>query len=351
MSGAARVIRQALSDPRALCRALELDKGSKRQSAGLSILCPVHAERTPSCSVTRGDGGTVRVRCFGCDFTGDALTLIAVARGLDLRRGFREVLAEGARLAGLHHVLAGVDDAGSSTNRGVTTTIITGAGVGCEAVPRRVPERTYPPAAELAALWRDSGPVADDPGGSGAMVARRIDPLEVDAHGLLRCFSSAIARDRLPRWASYQRQTWRDTGHRLLCKVYDHEGVWRSVRAWRIGDGSAPKRLPPAGHRAAGLVLANHFGVRLLRGEAAPSRIVIVEGEPDHVVRSIVSADLPVIGVLSGSWHQGFAARIPWGAEVVVRTHNDSAGDRYASQIMATIRDRARVWRVQPEVA
>ncbi|HEX2873568.1 MAG TPA: CHC2 zinc finger domain-containing protein [Polyangiaceae bacterium] len=343
MNDLAREIRQALSDPRALCHALELDKGAKRQTAGLTILCPVHAERTPSCSVTRGDGGTVRVRCFGCDFTGDALTLIAVVRGIDVRSRFREVLAEGARLGGLHHVLAELESGSSPpADRPVV------APTRQQEAPRE-PERTYPPREELAALWAASGPVANDPGASGALVSRRIDPLDVDAQGLLRCFAQGIAHDRLPRWAAYQGQTWRDTGHRMLAKVFDQDGVWRSVRAWRVGDGSSPKRLPPAGHKAAGLVLANYLGARLLRGEPAPKRIVIVEGEPDHLVRSIASPDLPVIGVLSGSWHPGYAERIPWGAEVVIRTHNDQAGDRYAEQIITTIRQRARVWRSQPE--
>src|SRR4051812_4029398 len=106
MSDLAQEVRAALSDPRTLCHALEIDKGARRQTAGLTVLCPVHAERTPSCSVTRGEGGSVRVRCFGCEFTGDALTLISVVRGLNLRGQFREVLAEGARIGGLYHVLA-----------------------------------------------------------------------------------------------------------------------------------------------------------------------------------------------------------------------------------------------------
>ncbi|MES1188661.1 MAG: CHC2 zinc finger domain-containing protein [Myxococcales bacterium] len=342
MSDLAREVRQALSDPRALCRALELDKGAKRQTAGLTVLCPVHAERTPSCSVTRGDGGTVRVRCFGCDFTGDALTLIAVVRGFDVRSRFREVLAEGARLAGLHHVLAELESGSPLAERHAPSPHH-------QVEAPREPERTYPPSDELAALWAACGPVADDPEASGALVVRRIDPLDVDARGLLRCFGTSIAHDRLPRWASYQGQTWRDTGHRMLAKVYDAAGIWRSVRAWRLGDGSSPKRLPPAGHKAAGLVMANLVALRLLRGQPAPKQIVIVEGEPDHLVRSIASPDLPVIGVLSGSWHAGYAERIPWGAEVVIRTHNDQAGDRYAEQIIATMRQRARVWRSQPE--
>lgn len=340
MSDLAHEVRAALSDPRALCRALELDKGAKRQTAGLTVLCPVHAERTPSCSVTRGDGGSVRVRCFGCEFTGDALTLIAVARGLNLRSQFREVLAEGARIGGLHHVLTEIENGRPDPDRRA-------AAPRARQSPPPAPERTYPPAGEIEALWGDSGPVAADPDGSGAMVARRIDPLDVDALGLLRCFRVDIAGNKLPRWAAYQGQTWRDTGHRMLVKVYDADGVWRSVRGWRVGGGATPKRLPPAGHKAAGLVLANHFGLKLLRAQPAPKKIVIVEGEPDFLVRSIANPELPVIGVLSGAWHAGFAERVPWGAEVVIRTHNDDAGDKYAAQIMATIRDRARVWRVQ----
>ena len=65
------------------------------------IRCPWHDEKTPSCSVTRGNDGTVRARCFGCGATGDAFTLVAQVYGLDARHRFLEVLDAAADLAGL----------------------------------------------------------------------------------------------------------------------------------------------------------------------------------------------------------------------------------------------------------
>lgn len=333
-------IRAALRNPMALCGALDLLAGAKKQTNGVIVRCPVHKDTNASCSVRVADGGWLAAKCHACDWSGDALTLIAVVKGLDLKSDFAAVLLEGAKLAGLHHVIQELETGEVAQDR--------------PNVPRQqaasepdAPERPYPASAELEALWRDSGPVADDPDASGALVMRRIDPLDVDRLGLAVCFRQGIAADRLPRWASYQGQTWRDTGHRMLVRAYDSDGEWRSVRAWRLGDGSSPKRLPPGGHKAAGLVLANRLGVALLRGERVGRKILIVEGEPDHLVRSIVNPGLPVIGILSGSWHAGFAERVPLGAEVVIRTHADAAGDRYADQILETIRDRAQVFRLQ----
>lgn len=94
-------IRRALKHPGQLCAALGVDRGGRRQASGLTILCPFHEEQTPSCSVTLGSDGTVRIHCFGCQASGDALTLVAAARGLDLSTQFARVLEEAASLAGL----------------------------------------------------------------------------------------------------------------------------------------------------------------------------------------------------------------------------------------------------------
>jgi hypothetical protein len=62
-------LRRELSDPPALCAALGLGVHPRdriRQSKGLTVRCPRHGG--VSCSVTRAPDGTVRVKCFGCDF-------------------------------------------------------------------------------------------------------------------------------------------------------------------------------------------------------------------------------------------------------------------------------------------
>lgn len=50
-----------------------------------------------------------------------------------------------------------------------------------------------------------------------------------------------------------------------------------------------------------------------------------------------------VLGVLSGSWSQEVAARIPSGCRVIIRTHNDSAGQKYCREIAESLCDRCHV--------
>ncbi len=100
----ARDVRDALCDPRGLCDALGLLDGPRswsRQARGVLVRCPWHEERTPSCSVFVGGDGTVAVKCHGCGASGDALSLVAAVRGLDLRADFGAVLEECAYLAGV----------------------------------------------------------------------------------------------------------------------------------------------------------------------------------------------------------------------------------------------------------
>ena len=94
-------VRSTLSDPLRVCEALGLTEGAKREASGLLVRCPAHGEKNPSCSVTRGPDGTIRVRCFACDFSGDLFTLVAAVRSLDPRRDFPAVLTYAAELAGI----------------------------------------------------------------------------------------------------------------------------------------------------------------------------------------------------------------------------------------------------------
>lgn len=180
------------------------------------------------------------------------------------------------------------------------------------------------------------------------LTRRAIDPRVVDTHELARAITQYTDH---PVWARYrgdadEARRWVDTGHSVILPVYDHDAKMRSVRAWRIVRGDdAPKRLPPAGCKATGLVLANGLALRMLRGETGPCRVVIVEGEPDYL--SVATRwHVAVIGVLSGSWSEDFAGRLPFGVSVVIRTHCDKAGDRYADTVTKTIVGRGEVRRL-----
>jgi hypothetical protein len=313
-------IRRTLTDPRRLCDRLGLGKDAQRQAGnGILVRCPAHEERTPSCSVTNGPDGTIRCRCFACGWTGDALTLVAAVHGLDVRSGFRDVLIEAAAIAGL---AAAVDEL-------------------------RGDKPYYPPAQDVETLWRATGPASDDPDSAAHLSGRGIDPSNASRLGLVRalCLKTGLWC-QLPQWARYRGDWWPAHGFRLVIPVYDVTGTMRSVRAWRVTDGEGPKRLPPSGHRATGLVLANERARQILSGETrAPARVVLVEGEPDMVSVSLRWPWLPVLGVYSGSWTDEIAARIPFGSELIVRTHHDEAGDRYADEIVKSTKARAVVRR------
>lgn len=331
MNDHAADVRRALADPVSLCERLHLTDGAKRAGSELLIRCPVHAERNPSCSVRRGADGTVSVRCYACDWRGDALTLVAHMRGLDLQRDFTEVLAEAAELGGLLSLAADLR-AGKPRPE-----------YDPPPPPKPMPERPYPPADEVEQLWAGAGTCQDDRAVSAVLVARRIDPVAVDARKLGR---SLKPTQPLPRWARYEGSPWIVTGHRLLLRVFDAAGELRSLRAWRIIKSSTPKRLPPAGHRASALVLANRAAVAMLRRKYRPREVFVVEGEPDFLTTATRRDERdPVIGIGSGSWTDDFAAKVPSGADVWLWTHSDRAGDKYAEHIAATLERRAVVWR------
>lgn len=325
-------IRRTLVNPRAVCDRLGLLQGATTQTGqGVTIRCPAHGERTPSCSVTIGRDGTLRFRCFGCQATGDVLTLVATVHDLDVRTNFREVLLAAAELAGLSQVVDELNDRKPYEPRPLPS------------LPEPGPERDYPDASEVAALWALGGPVAADPASGGHLVGRGLNARTVDSLGLLRALPDGA---RLPGWASYRGQPWTRSGHRMVVRVFDAAGVLRSVRAWRV-EGDAPaKRLPPAGHKATGLVMANRHALELLTGERTTPRVVVVaEGEPDFATCSLLWPTVAVFGITSGSWSADFAKRIPLGSEVVIRTHNDQAGDKYAKDILETVKTRAVVRR------
>jgi hypothetical protein len=331
----AREARYACADPVKLVVALGLEKGAQRQSKGMLVNCPVHAERSPSCSVTKGRDGTVQVRCFGCEFAGDALSLIAVRLGLSLRDrdSFREVLAEAAKIGGHLSLEAEIRGGTPAPDRKPLPR------------PELPPERDYPPIADILDVWARGGACTDDREICGYLVFRRIDPEQVAARRLCR-----VIPDPVPRWASYRRRSWHETGHRLIARAFDPTGRPRSVRAMRVRDGDSPKRLPPGGFKASELALLNESAHCMLRGKAQPGRVIIVEGEPDWLTWSTRTEE-PVVGILTGTWSERFAAGIPRGATVTIRTHADDAGDRYAQAVIDTLNGRCNLRRSEPEAA
>lgn len=334
-------IKRALWNPQRVLEALGVfgeGKNRRRQGKdGWVICCPMHADRTPSLSVQVVDG-ELAWRCHGsCGVGGDVLSLIAGVRGLRIPSDFPQVLLEAARIGGLWHIVDELEGRERVEPRPIAP----------PEPPRQGPEapRMYPDGIE--AFWGRLEPVSADSEVVAYLAGRKIDPDRVEVGDWARVLPDAGA---LPTWARCRGGSWREASYRLVVPVFDAEGIMRSVRGWRVGgDHELPKRIPPVGHKANGLVLADTFGLAMLRGTRDPERVVITEGEPDTLLWSTRSNDpkTAILGVLSGSWSDAFAARIPIGCDVCVRTHLDRAGDKYAAEIERSLRRRAFVWRLQ----
>ncbi len=331
-------IKAALVDPERVLGLLGLLDGAKRQAHGFVVLCPWHSERTPSCSVKLASDGTIAAHCFGCGVGGDVLSLVAAARGLDTRRDFGRVVEIAADLAG------GFLDGYRPPVR--------------RAVP--VP-RLPPPVDSVGALWSASKPVTDDPDLARQLLGRCIDPAIIEDLDLARCLPSSGA---LPRWARSGSQTWWESGHRLLFPLWNPEGSLCSVHARLVESGQTEraKGLFPASHSAKGLFLADSFSRLLITvgipkwwRRSEPPTIIIVEGAPDFLTVAThygTVEDAPaVLGVVSGSWSNELAARIPTECRVVVRVHRDEAGGKYRDAICRSLSGRCRVFVEAGEVA
>lgn len=338
-------VQSALAErgPFALLDALGVAYRRELRVARLS--CPYHDERTPSATLAVGPEGTLRLHCHGaCGRSWDALALIARAEGLSCELDFPDVLERAAGLAGI------------------------GPSLGGYAAPRRrleapAPEPPrYPPPDELAALWQATCEVTEHPPAAAALEARGIAP------GLVAdlCLARALPSDgvALPRWAAKGGRPWPEAGYAMVVPMWGREEasagpqsprlVGRSARAWHLDPSppeGTPKRVAPLGMTTAGLLMADPRA-RSLLSAARPCQLVVVEGEPDFLSLATVAAlagrAWGVLGVVAGSWTTGLAELIPARSVVVVSTHHDAAGDRYAKSIADSAEGRFEVRRVPP---
>jgi predicted P-loop ATPase len=316
-------LKRRLVDPVRLCELLGL--AYRREGGGAKISCPWHSEQNPDCSVTLGPDGTIRVHCFACGGGGDALSLIAQVRGLDIKADFKRVVQEAADLLG-ERALANPAPP-----------------------PRQREAKARPPAGEVAQLWSmclKAGAEAD------AFARRGIVAAELEQLDLVRVLPQVAA---LPRWAVCKKRSWGASGHRFITPMYGPSGSMESVRA-RSLSGGEPKALPPAGCRVGGLVLADPAGQQLLRtGRAPAGGVLICEGEPDFWTLATHWSDADpaapaVLGIVNGGWSDDIAARIPDGTSVLIWMHTDrpkaprpgaperpGAGDAYAASLRRSL--------------
>lgn len=270
-------------------------------------------------------------RCHSCKRGGSALSLIALAHGLDIRSDFREVLALGAEYGGDLSLATDIRKGNPKPSHAVRI----------KPAPLPPQKPTLPEAAIMDFVSR-CNPVTDSPIACEYLRKRGLDPNELVSRRLACVIMSGTT---LPPWAMCGEhkedesppQSWYEAGYRLLLPAFDHHGVAHSLRAWQMFDIDGPKRLPPLGYKLSGFVLANLQAQQLFAGTHAYPELIVVEGEPDFCTWATRS-DLPIVGVGSGWWTADFAERLSPSVGVYIRTHNDTAGDAYAKDITLTLR-------------
>jgi hypothetical protein len=263
--------------------------------------------------------------CSHCGAKGDAITYarLRLDVGADSRR-LREALEA-----------AGVLDEGDRPAR-----------------PVEPPKPASPPPrpSGVAEEWARSGPVTSDPIAVAYLRRRGIDPDMVADRDLAR----------VPPDLGHV------VGYRLVLPAWGASGALESRRErWVLDDPPPPRgvksRAPAGGPGSAtSLILADGLGRQILELGTRPEwwpadrplRVVVVEGEPDFLTVATAYGDADecapaVFGVWSGGWTSAIGARIPDGAEVVIATHNDDTGDRYARTIAESLAGRCRVVRRQ----
>lgn len=313
------------------------------------VCCPWHAERTPSCTITIGPEGTIRVHCFGCAQTWDVHALFAQVQGLEIvGSAFKELLIREAEVLTRWDLVEALEGKKPEPRP-----------IGPMPTPVRTevqaePERLLPDRNEVLDFIGACIPVESEETVCHWLRTRALDPHEIAVRGLAYAIPEKISY--LPRWACFKGQSWIETGHWLIIPVYDHLGEVVSVRASRVVDGDSPKRLPPSGCRISRTIMADAMGMEVLRAGGWPEWnandpvIVIAEGEPDFFTWALTSPLLvtptnAVFGIFSGSWCDEFASRIPTGAKVAIWTDQDDAGEKYFQFIGKSLAKRCTIYR------
>lgn len=221
-----------------------------------------------------------------------------------------------------------------------------------------------PPAAEVQALWEDCRPVTSDSDVAAWLIGRGLEPEICAECDVVRALP---ARARLPEWAQFGRP-WTHSSHRVIIPMYGPGGQLETVHARALSPRDhkgRDKAASPKGAQVAGTIMADRNGLDLLRAASATSTtqttytlasargsatptILIAEGVPDFLTWTTQYAGdqngPAVLGIIAGSWNDELAGRIPDGARVLIRTHDDKAGHKYAQRIGTTLRDRCQVF-------
>jgi len=333
-------LRRALVDVRKLCASLGLSKGAKPQARGFLVLCPWHVEKHASCSVSLGQDGTVRVHCFTCQVSGDALTLIARVRELDVKTQFRDVLAEAARIAGSDPLERYEPEPERSTLDAASYGAVAARLLELCSLEKERDALQYLERRKLLVAACHAGVAAlPRPEKQDALIcalSREFEPATLEFAGLVR-----------------KGQAFVHPFHRLIIPWRTLDGSIDLLQRRRLGDAEPKKKYVfPPGRRA-----FYPFGAEQLRAHAAEREIAFVEGALDVLALrvlarrdglSILSLGIPGVG----NWRKEWAA-LATGRTVRIGFDADAAGERNVASVARDLRDAgaARVQRWTPTAA
>lgn len=368
----ARALRLELVDARDVCDRLGLLAGRRGvdftlQPKGATVRCPRHGG--VSCSVTSGPDGTVRVRCFGCDFTGDVLALVAEVRGLSVRADFPLVLREAAELAGAWGIVAELD-----------------ALEGKKGTPRpATPPRPAPPPRKAPKVLEGPAPLDVDSFDRLAVAMLARCPLDADARcylegrkmldlaveaewgalpgtrrgldELVLALAGELGEDTLRRSGMFRqdgpsRLAWHE--HRLLIPwraPYASSGIHtmqrRILRPLRDGE-EIPRYVFPRGPRPPWPYIIASDLEEVNEGTA----VAFVEGAPDVLAlrwlahaegRDVLVLGLPGVEGWRAEWASYAAGRV-----AVLALDADKAGEGKVGAIVADLSAAASLKRWRP---
>jgi DNA primase len=342
-------IRRALIDPRWLCEALGLLDGYKpgrQANGGLLIRCPVHADRTPSCSVRLGADGTIAVKCQGCGWSGDALTLVAAAHGLDVKREFLTVLQEAGALAGVE-VTPGARRSPRPTETRSLRALQPAAGLADDAFDRLATSLLEaapldgPEARDVAAYLEGRGLLEeasrDGWGGLPQGAAQRllVERLAKE-HGAEALALSGLVRQDDRGRPQLDRLSW--PHHRLVIPYRSPgvAGVIATLQRRRLDPGD-PRYVGTPGRPAPW-----PYGAELADDAGPDTAIVYVEGAADVLAsRALFQAerlDRIALGVPGlQNWRREWA-RFARGRVAIIALDADSAGEAAVQSVASELR-------------
>lgn len=197
-------------------------------------------------------------------------------------------------------------------------------------------EKPYPPRRDLLKLWSDAGPADPE---TILWLKERLGSQHLQlALGYVRSLSPKSRYN----WTSGYDGQWYDAGYRVLIPLFDSCANMVSIRARRLTLDKAvsgPKSQGPKGCRISGSVMMNRWALQMMRGAPAP-RLIITEGEPAWLAWCTQTRD-PVIGIGSGWWDQSIADQIPYNTKILLAVDTDTAGDKYAKNIISTLKNHS----------